>query len=278
LPDPLSKTAQRRAVPYATAAWKPVDPQTMLWTGFGLEDWGPDTTAAARWRFVDNELLDRDFAKYHDLACRRMPVSTLHRETHGEPDRSPRYRKLHRTMGFGAEMRSVFRADGSPWGVVTLVRAEEQPDFSDQEVAFAARISAHLGHGLREALLREAAAAGPPDRAPGVIVLGADGMVRSLTRQAQFWLEQFPADRGTGLQLPAAGTRSPSGRWPRPARNWPSRPTPACGWPPASGSPCTRHRCAPTAPVPAPVRARSPSPSPRPAPPNWSRCGWRCTA
>jgi hypothetical protein len=26
---------------------------------------------------------------------------------------------------------------------------------------------AHLGHGLREALLREAAAAGPPERAPG---------------------------------------------------------------------------------------------------------------
>lgn len=194
----------RRAVPYTTAAWKPVDPQTMLWTGFGLENWGTGTAPAARWRFVDNELLDRDFAKYSDLARRRVPVSTLHRETHGEPDRSPRYRNLHRSMGFGAELRSVFRAGETCWGIVTLVRAEDQGDFSDQEVAFAARISDHLGHGLRGALLREVAATGPADRAPGVIVLGEDGTVRSLTDQAQFWLEQFPSDRGTGLQLPAA--------------------------------------------------------------------------
>jgi DNA-binding CsgD family transcriptional regulator len=193
----------RRAIPYSAAAWKPVDPQTLLWTGFGLEDWGTGE-AAARWRFVDNELLDSDFAKYRDLALRRLPVSTLHRETHGEPDRSPRYRKLHASQGFGAELRAVFRAGGTTWGIATLVRAEDQPDFSDREIAFAARVSAHLGHGLREALLREEAAGGPADRAPGVIVLGEDGAVHSLTDQAQFWLEQFPEDRGTGLELPVA--------------------------------------------------------------------------
>jgi len=37
-----------------------------------------------------------------------------------------------------------------------------------------------------------------------VIVLGRDGSVRSLTDQASFWLEQFPPDRETGLELPAA--------------------------------------------------------------------------
>lgn len=193
----------RRAVPYATAAWKPVDPQTMLWTGFGLEDW-ETAVPAARWRFVDNELLDRDFAKYGELACRRVPVSTVHRETHGEPDRSPRYRKLHRSMGLGAELRTVLRAGGACWGVATLVRAENEPDFTDQEIAFAARVSEQLGHGVREALLREATATAPPDRAPGVIVLDADGLVRSLTDQARFWLDQFPADRGTELDLPVA--------------------------------------------------------------------------
>jgi DNA-binding CsgD family transcriptional regulator len=36
-----------------------------------------------------------------------------------------------------------------------------------------------------------------------VIVLGSDGSVRSLTDQARFWLEQFPADRGSRLALPA---------------------------------------------------------------------------
>jgi DNA-binding CsgD family transcriptional regulator len=130
-------------------------------------------------------------------------VSTLHRDTHGEPGRSPRYRYLHRSLGFGAELRGVFRAGGASWGHIALIRGENQPDFSDQEVAFVTRIGAHLGHGLREALLREAAAA-MSHRAPGVIVLGQDGSVRSITDQARFWLEQFPRDRGTGLELPVA--------------------------------------------------------------------------
>ena len=193
----------RRAVPYSAGCWKPIDPHTLLWTGFGIEDGGTGTLAAARWRFIDNELLERDYAKYHNLVRRRTPVSTLHRETHGEPDRSSRYRRIHRSLGFGAELRAVFRAGDAGWGSVALVRGEGQPDFNDQEIAFVARVGAHLGQGLRDALLREAAAADLTDHAPGVIVLDADGTVRSLTDEARSWLEQFPVDRGSRLELPA---------------------------------------------------------------------------
>ncbi|HEX6525756.1 MAG TPA: helix-turn-helix transcriptional regulator [Streptosporangiaceae bacterium] len=197
-------TPFRRAVPYSAGCWKPLDTRTLLWTGFGIEDGGTGTLAAACWRFIDNELLDADFAKYGDLARRRIPVTTLHRETHGEPDRSPRYRGIHRSLGFGAELRAMFRDSDACWGSVALVRADDQPDFTDNEVAFAARIGAHLAYGLRDALMREAAAGGRIDHAPGVIVLGKDGSVRSLTDQARFWLEQFPHDHGTTLELPAA--------------------------------------------------------------------------
>ena len=194
----------RRAVPYSAGCWKTVDPRTLLFTGFGIEDGRTGTLTAARWRFIDNELLEPDYGKYHELARRPIPVSTLHRDTHGEPGRSSRYRYLHRSLGFGAELRAVFRAGGDSWGHVALIRGDSQPDFSDQEVAFIARVGAHLGHGLREALLREAAAAGPPERAPGVIVLGRDGSVQSVTDQAGAWLEQFPHESGTGLNLPVA--------------------------------------------------------------------------
>ena len=61
----------RRAVPYSAGCWKPIDPHTLLWTGFGIEDGGTGTLAAARWRFIDNELLERDYAKYHNLVRRR---------------------------------------------------------------------------------------------------------------------------------------------------------------------------------------------------------------
>jgi DNA-binding CsgD family transcriptional regulator len=193
----------RRAVPYRAGCWKLVDPQTLLWTGFGLEDDGTGALAAARWRFIENELLEPDYGKDSDLAGRRVPVSTLHRETHGEPGRSARYRLMHRTLGLGAELRAAFRTGGTCWGIAALLRGENEPDFSDQEVAFIARIGVHLGHGLRDALLREQAAAGVPARGPGVIVLGRDGTVHSLTEQASFWLEQFRPDRETGLELPA---------------------------------------------------------------------------
>jgi DNA-binding CsgD family transcriptional regulator len=193
----------RRAVPYSAGCWKPIDPRTLLWTGFGIEDGGTGTLAAARERFIDNELLDRDYGKYGDLVRRRTPVSTLHRDTDGEPDRSPRYRHIHRSLGFEAELRAVFRAAGVCWGSVALVRDEGQPDFSDKEVAFVARVGEHIAHGLRDALLRETVTAAGTDRAPGVIVLDGDGSVRSLTDQARFWLEQLPPDRGSGLELPA---------------------------------------------------------------------------
>ena len=194
----------RRAVPYGAGCWKTVDPQTLLWTGFGIEDGGTGTMAAARWRFTENELLEPDYGKDRDLARRRVPVSTLHRETHGEPRRSARYRLIHQTFGLGAELRAAFRTGDTTWGLVALMRGHDEPDFSDQEITFVARIGEHLGHGLRDALLREQTAVGLPGRAPGVIVLGRDGSVRSLTDQASFWLEQFPPDRETGLELPAA--------------------------------------------------------------------------
>ena len=100
----------RRAVPYSAGCWKPTDPGTLLFTGFGIEDGQTGTLTAARWRFIDNELLEPDYAKFRDLLDRRVPVTTLHRDTHGEPDRSARYRRIHRSLGFGAELRAVFRA------------------------------------------------------------------------------------------------------------------------------------------------------------------------
>jgi GAF domain-containing protein len=146
----------RRAVPYSAGCWKPTDPRTLLFTGFGIEDAEDGRLAAARWRFVDNELLEPDYAKFGDLLRRRTPVTTLHRETHGEPERSMRYRHIHRSLGFGAELRAVLRAGGECWGSVALVREEDQPDFSENEVAFVARVGAHLAYGLRQALLQDA--------------------------------------------------------------------------------------------------------------------------
>ena len=193
----------RRVVPYDAGCWKPVDPETLLFTGFAIEDPQPGRLTSVRWRFVENELLEPDVGKFRELARKRQPVTTLHGETHGEPERSARYRTIHRALGFGAELRAVFRSSEACWGSVALVRAEGEPNFNRDEVAFVAGICDHVALGLRLALLHEEGASSD-DRAPGTIVLRSDLSLDSTTTQAARWLEQFPSDRGTALDLPAA--------------------------------------------------------------------------
>src|SRR5262249_44165651 len=150
----------RSVVPYDAGCWKPTDPETLLFTGFAIEDPEPGRLRSVRWRFVDNELLEPDFAKFRDLAAAPRPVTTLHEATHGEPERSVRYRTIHRALGFGAELRAVFRSGEACWGSVALVRAEGDLNFSRDEVAFVESICDQVAFGLRLALLREADASG----------------------------------------------------------------------------------------------------------------------
>jgi hypothetical protein len=63
----------RRVVPYSVGCWKPTDPSTLLFTGFAIEDPEPGALRAVRWRFVDNELLEPDFAKFARLSRSRGP-------------------------------------------------------------------------------------------------------------------------------------------------------------------------------------------------------------
>jgi DNA-binding CsgD family transcriptional regulator len=193
----------RRLVPYTGACWKPLDPETLLFTGYCIEDPRTGTISAMRWRFLDNELFEVDFAKFRDLARRPRPVTTLHEATHGEPERSPRYREIHRALGFGAELRAVFRSDAACWGAVALVRAAGEPDFTREEVAFVAYISKRVAQGLCTALLVRAGEQAQANSSPAMIVLRDDLSVESLTSQAKEWLEQLYPDRGTNLDLPA---------------------------------------------------------------------------
>ena len=83
------------------------------------------------------------------------------------------------------------------------MRGEDQPDFSEDEIAFTARIGEHIAHGLRDAILRGTATSAEPDGAPGVIIVDDSFVVRSLTEQARFWLDRLPSDHGSRLELPA---------------------------------------------------------------------------
>jgi hypothetical protein len=85
-------------------------------------------------------------------------VTTLHEETHGEPERSARYREIHRELGFGAELRAVFRSGGACWGSVALVRHRSEPNFNRDEIAFVEGLCDHVALGLRLARFQQPAA------------------------------------------------------------------------------------------------------------------------
>jgi DNA-binding CsgD family transcriptional regulator len=204
-------------------------------------------------KLIHNEYFEPDFVKFRDLTRRPVPVDTLCRATGGELTRSTRYRTLQADLGYGDELRAVFRYGDSAWGAACIARSASDPPFSEAEVAFVARVCEPLTRALRMSHLLTAGVAGdgpgglagPPS--PGVLVIADDGTVISQTDAARYWLAQLPPERAPGLDLPVSvlaavsGARAPgaagkqglirtsNGRWLRleAARLTPSADTPS---------------------------------------------------
>jgi len=194
-------TRLRTVVPHMVGGWTVTDPASTLITGV----FTVDMPARAHLGVLDHEFLDDDFNTFRDLARRRWPVGTLDQATSGETDRSARMRNFGHPMGMASELRAVFGTGRACWGTACLVRDETEPGFTAAEVAVLDGVRGYVAHGLRSAQLLEAATRGeqPGSPGPGMVVLGDDDSVESLTDTARWWLAQLPADRGPRLELPA---------------------------------------------------------------------------
>jgi hypothetical protein len=116
----------RLIVPFTASFWSASDPLTTLSTSPARVE----NLAGQCERFWEREFLVQDFNLFRDLACAERPVASLYRATDGQPGRSVRYRELHRELGYGDELRGVFRSRNAAWAVVSLWREEGQPPFS----------------------------------------------------------------------------------------------------------------------------------------------------
>lgn len=189
----------RTAVAFRTAGWLPVDPMTLLpMPGLVLQ-----ASHDHAGRLIHNEYFEPDVAKFREIARRRVPVQTLWRATGGQLHRSTRHRAILAPLGYGDDLRMVFRSGSAAWGMACLARAATDPPFSPEEISFLARLCEPVARGLRlsHLLARDSPAETVP---PGVLVLGDDGGVVSVTEAARHWLAQLPPDRARGLDLPAA--------------------------------------------------------------------------
>jgi DNA-binding CsgD family transcriptional regulator len=222
----------RPIVPYAAAGWLSTDPATMLYTDAVAEN----ISGSLQLAFVENELVAPDFAKFTEILRQHQPVAVLSAATGGEPELSSRHRTLHRPNGLSGELRAVFSTGGACWGVACLTRNEGVPDFTREDAAFVGSLCDHVAHGLRTALLLEAADEAPAEHAPGMVLLSTDGSIESISESAEHWLAELnwrPLDAGHELPdaihavavrarsaiagreqgVPRARVRTSSGRW-----------------------------------------------------------------
>ena len=177
---------------------------------------------------------------------RRHPRERAPRRRYARRDRwaagalRPLARPSMRPSAFGSEVRAVFAADGSAWGIGQFNRLSDSPRYSEDEKAGSNASAPLFGAALRQALLTEPAES-PADRGPGIVVLDAEGGAVSATSEATRLV------RGDRPQNVGDAVRGDHVRGTRPRvsrRRDATRPSlaPASARGRASGSPCTR-RC-----------------------------------
>jgi len=180
----------RRAIPYDGAYLATVDPASLLFTG-GVVD---DLPAELCYPYYVNELTEPDALKFAELARRRQPAGSLTLDTGGHPERSPRFRSIFAVLDAADEMRVVFRAGGTVWGVADLIRVG--CPFTAVEVAFAASLSGAVARALSTAARVHI---DDLTSAPGMLVIGGDGLIESASSEAvarlpRLYAQGLPSD------------------------------------------------------------------------------------
>ena len=197
-----ARDAIARAVPYyMTPCWFTLDPTSLLVTSH--HDHGHLGEIPAEWLAHEYYEVDFDLHSLADVARSRAGISTLHEATAGDPSRSRAWREYVHPYGGEQELRLALRTSaGEAWGVLALYREPGQPTFTPEERQLLLAIAPHLAEGARRGLLvGEASEPERPD-APGLVVLGADWSVESLTPGVERWLCELPGEWGTLGKLP----------------------------------------------------------------------------
>ena len=202
----------RRAIPFEKSCWHTVDPGTVLITGSLNQNIG----CSGSWLAEHEYVLD-DVNKYSYLARSGYRAGSLSRATHGNLMLSARARDAT-AMGepIGDELRGVFVDEGSYWGGVDLIREPGRPTFNDDEIRFLASLSSPLGEAFRRAIVAPSTVVeeASEEDAPGLIVLGTQGELVSMSPQAERWIGQLveepspvSAHESRAVQVVAARTR-----------------------------------------------------------------------
>ena len=185
---------------YLGPCWFTLDPASLLVTSHfqqGMDEIPPEWLA--------QEYYEDDFNKMADVARSQRGVATLHEATGGDPHRSRRYASTIVAYGGEQELLAGLRTpSGDVWGVLGLYRAPGQPMFDSAELEYVRSLAPSLAEGARRALLLGEATDPEGAHAPGLLVLGADWTIESMTPGVEEWLAELPDGDWEHGRLPSA--------------------------------------------------------------------------
>jgi DNA-binding CsgD family transcriptional regulator len=179
------------ALPYDAGCWHTMDPATMIETSFYIDDMPkPPGNEVAEFAYLTN-----DYNTFPKLTQGRRHSGVLTEATAGRLDRSTRYRELLRPLDIRGELRAALVVDGACWGCFAFFR-EDPMDFTADERDFAHDVASLLGNSFRAAGVRARMTGRVAALWPGLILIGEDRRVESITTPARKWLEElgFPGD------------------------------------------------------------------------------------
>jgi DNA-binding CsgD family transcriptional regulator len=179
--------ALARLVPFEASCWLSLDPATMLPTSHYSREYTFDHLLA----LAANEFLEEDTNKFADLARGARPVGTLHAATGGHPERSRRPATFLTPHGFGGgdELRVVFLEGAAAWGAAAIHR--RTGTFTERDVSVVAEVAEVVANGIRRAILNGAMTVDRDPEAPGVVLLGSDDTVDTISPSARRWLGEL---------------------------------------------------------------------------------------
>ncbi|WP_372630486.1 LuxR C-terminal-related transcriptional regulator [Cohnella sp.] len=191
----------REAFPFEGACCTVVDPRTLLSAGAVTED----GVEAIHHRLFEFEYGYQDFNRFEELAEADRPVAALGLVTEGDPERSVRFREVLRPAGFGDEMRAALVSGGKCWGFLTLLRGQDRPRFTAEELAFLTSLAPSIASALRRTSLAAADDLGEEaGLEPGVLIVAADGaslLELAATDSAACWLAALRETEGIDAGL-----------------------------------------------------------------------------
>jgi DNA-binding CsgD family transcriptional regulator len=187
-----ARDAIASAVPYyMTPCWFTLDPTSLLVTSH--HDHGHLGELPAEWLAQEYYEEDFDLHSLADVARSNAGISTLHEVTGGDPSRSRAWREYVQPYGAEQELGLALRTPGGEtWGVLALYREPGQPIFTREERRLLLAVAPHLAEGARRGLLVGEVYEPERPEAPGLVVLGADWSVESLTPGVERWLCELP--------------------------------------------------------------------------------------